>query len=180
MICGMYMYEDPTTWGPEPVRAKGQLVLRFLGTVLYTPVLAVTTAVSLAVLFVLLVLSEVTGAVSDSAERHFSRLGDKALDLGMSFPSWCVTWPELWHEGDTTYYRTRVDKTVARWTKAASKPVVPDKPRPPVECAVPLRDYRGVGGRYVVETAAAQGWEVRPTDVCTEVRLWWSAASRMD
>ncbi|WP_267716353.1 hypothetical protein [Streptomyces sp. CoH17] len=32
--------------------------------------------------------------------------------------------------------------------------------------------------RYVAEVALAQGWELRPTDVRKEVRLWWSAASR--
>ncbi|GAA5000893.1 hypothetical protein [Streptomyces hyderabadensis] len=59
----------------------------------------------------------------------------------------------------------------------ASAPREPKKARPPVECEIPRRVYRGVGGRYVAEVALAQGWELRPTDVRKEVRLWWSAAS---
>ncbi|MET9823210.1 hypothetical protein ABZ038_16615 [Streptomyces sp. NPDC006349] len=64
------------------------------------------------------------------------------------------------------------------WTARARAPREPKKPRPPVECATPRRVYRGAGGRYVAEVALAQGWELRPTDVREEVRLWWSAASR--
>ncbi|MFF1705914.1 hypothetical protein [Streptomyces sp. NPDC058252] len=75
------------------------------------------------------------------------------------------------------YYRARVDKAVSRWTAAASAPPEPKKAKPPVECEIPLHVYRGVGGSYVAEVALAQGWELRPTDVRKEVRLWWAAAS---
>ncbi|CAM5480158.1 hypothetical protein STENM223S_01373 [Streptomyces tendae] len=68
-----------------------------------------------------------------------------------------MTWPELRHEGDTAYYRARVEKVVGRWTERASAPHEPGKARPPVECDIPRRDYRGVGGRYVAEVALAQG-----------------------
>ncbi|CAM5669723.1 hypothetical protein STAFG_5233 [Streptomyces afghaniensis 772] len=81
--------------------------------------------------------------------------------------------------GDAEYYKARVDKAVAKRTARASAPVEPNKPRPPAECAIPLRAYRGVGGWYVAEVALAQGWELRPTDVRKEVRLWWSAASKV-
>lgn len=180
MICGMDMYEDPRTWAPEPVRPKRQLVLRFLATVLYLPVLVVVAVVSVAVMFVVLLVGEVIGAFSSTVERGADRSADRVRGAAMRFPAWCVTWRELRHEGDTEHYRARVDGTLARWTEAASRPVEPKKPRPPVECAVPLRDYRGVGGRYVAEAATAQGWEVRPSDVSESVRLWWSAASRTD
>ncbi|MFF7870145.1 hypothetical protein ACFZCT_27270 [Streptomyces qaidamensis] len=90
-----------------------------------------------------------------------------------------MTWPELRHEGDVEYYRARVDRVVAARTARASAPAGPKKPKPPAECAIPLRDYRGVGGWYVAEVALAQGWELRPTDRRREVRLWWPAASRV-
>jgi hypothetical protein len=73
-----------------------------------------------------------------------------------------------------------VEKAVGKWTARASAPIEPKKPKPPVECAIPLRVYRGVGGWYVAKVALAQGWELRPTDEYREVRLWWSAASRVD
>ncbi|MFF9811523.1 hypothetical protein ACF1G5_41675 [Streptomyces coeruleorubidus] len=48
-----------------------------------------------------------------------------------------------------------------------------------MECEIPLRGCLGAGGWYVAEMALAQGWEPRPTNVRTEVRLWWSAASKV-
>ena len=71
-------------------------------------------------------------------------------------------------------------RKLGRWTAKASAPRGPKKARPPVECAIPLRDYRGAGGSYVAQVALAQGWELRPTDVRKEVRLWWTAASHID
>ncbi|MGW7403963.1 hypothetical protein ACWGI9_09520 [Streptomyces sp. NPDC054833] len=175
----MLEYEDPATWRPEPVRPRGQLVLRFPATVAYLPVPCLLAPASWAFLLAVGLVAEVIAAFSDS-ERWFDRFTDRVLDRTTRLPSWCVTWPELRHEGDTGYYRARVDKRVADWTRRASRPVVPKKPRPPVECAIPLRDYRGAGGRYVAEVALAQGWELRPTDVGKEVRLWWTAATKVD
>ncbi|MEV0181598.1 hypothetical protein AB0I54_20190 [Streptomyces sp. NPDC050625] len=124
-------------------------------------------------------MAEVIAAFSDS-ERWFSRFMDRVLERTMRLPSWCVTWPELRHEGDSDYYRARVDRCVSHWTELASKPVEPKKPRPPVECEIPLRDYRGVGGRYVAEVALAQGWELRFSAVSEAVRLQWTAATKVD
>lgn len=117
-------------------------------------------------------------AVSEGFGRGYLRFTDDTLGGIARLGSWCVTWPELRHEGDVPYYRARVDKVVGNWTEHASAAREPKKARPPVECEISRRDYRGVGGRYVAEVALAQGWELRPTDVRKEVRLWWSAASR--
>ncbi|MFD7059630.1 hypothetical protein [Streptomyces sp. NPDC059906] len=46
--------------------------------------------------------------------------------------------------------RSRVEEAVGNWTEQASAPREPKK---------------------------ARRWELRPTDVRKEVRLWWSAAS---
>lgn len=166
----MDVYEDPATWTPEPVRSRGGLALRFAGTVLLFPVLCVLWLVTAVVLsFVDTVTQAFSTTNTDRAFRRVSHL-----------PSWCVTWPELRHEGDTSYYRARVERVVADWSAKASAPRTPKKSLPPVECAIPLRDYRGVGGSYVAEVALAQGWELRPTDVRKEVRLWWAAASQVD
>ncbi|KUO03115.1 hypothetical protein [Streptomyces caeruleatus] len=173
----MYEYEDPSRWTPEPVRPRGKLTLLFLASVVFFPVLVVVWLAVFAVLLAVGVLTEVIAAFSDRYEQGFMKVMDRTLGPLMDLAGWCVTWPELRHEGDTEYYRARVDKVVARWTARASAPARPNKAKPPVECAIRLRDYRGVGGGYVAYAARAQGWELRPTDVRKEVRLWWSAAS---
>ncbi|AZP16804.1 hypothetical protein EJC51_12185 [Streptomyces aquilus] len=173
----MDVYEDPATWAPERSRSKGQLTARFVLTVLYTPVQIVLWLAALAAFLVVGLVTEIITVLSTSYEQGLFKAMDRVLDPLAKWPSWCVSWPELRHEGDTAYYRARVEKRVGRWTKRASVPRKPGKPRPPVECAIPVRDYRGVGGWYVAQVALAQGWELRPSDVRKEVRLWWSAAS---
>ncbi|MGW7070554.1 hypothetical protein ACWGII_36900 [Streptomyces sp. NPDC054855] len=133
-----------------------------------------------AAFFVVGLFADAITAFSDRFEGGYMRFMDDVLGGIARLGSWFVTWPELRHEGDAAYYRARVERRVANWTSQAAAPREPKKPRPPVECAIPLRDYRGAGGGYVAEVALAQGWELRPTDVRKEVRLWWSAASHVD
>ncbi|MEV5986933.1 hypothetical protein AB0L85_18235 [Streptomyces sp. NPDC052051] len=176
----MHAYEDSATWAPEPTRPRWQLVLRFAATLVCLPVLCALWLAVAAVLFVVGMFAEAITAVSKGFERGYLRFLDNALNGITSLGSWFVTWPELRHEGDTEYYRARVDRCVADWTDLASAPRKPKKARPPVECTIPLDDYRGVGAGYVAEVALGQGWELRPSDVRKEVRLWWSAASQVD
>ncbi|GHC14984.1 hypothetical protein GCM10010348_43530 [Streptomyces anthocyanicus] len=176
-IFAMDTYEDPATWGPEPVRPRWSLALKFVATLLFFPLLCAFWLAVAAVLFVVGLFADGIAAVSEGFGRGYMRFVDDVLGGTARLGSWCVTWPELRHEGDTAHYRARVDKVVGNWTERASAPREPKKARPPVECEIPRRVYRGVGGRYVAEVALAQGWELRPTDVRKEVRLWWSAAS---
>ncbi|MGP4090384.1 hypothetical protein [Streptomyces sp. KR55] len=176
----MLTYEDPTAWGPEPVRPRWQLTLRFIATVVCFPVLCVVGLATFVFFIALAFLTEVIAMFSSSYERGFGEVMDSALERVIRLGSWFVTWPQLRHEGDTEYYRAKVDKVVADWTARASVLPEPNKPKPPVECEIALSVYRGVGARYVAEVALAQGWELRPTDVRKEVRLWWAAASRVD
>ncbi|MEU9914690.1 hypothetical protein [Streptomyces sp. NPDC051001] len=166
----MDAYEEPATWTPEPVRSRGVLALRFIGTVLFLPVLYVLWLAAVVVLVVVGTFTEAIASIST----------DRVIERSRRLPSWCVSWPELRHEGDSAYYRARVDTVVAGWTARASSPRTPKKTPPPVECAIPLRDYRAAGGQYVAQVALGQGWELRPTDVRKEVRLWWAAASHVD
>ncbi|MCK8432641.1 hypothetical protein G3I77_06165 [Streptomyces sp. D2-8] len=176
----MDVYEDPATWTARPARPQWQLALRFAGSVVWFPVVCVLWAAVAAVLLVVGMFAEVVTALSSTVERGYLNALGWTLERVGRLASWCVSWPELRHEGDVDHYKARVDKAVAKWTARASAPVEPKKPKPPVECAIPLRAYRGVGGWYVAEVALAQGWELRPTDEYREVRLWWSAASRVD
>lgn len=173
-------YEDPATWTARPPRPRWQLALRFAGSVVWFPVVCVLWAAVMAAILVLSLFADAITPFSNSFEGRFLNATDRVLGGVMRLASWCVSWPELRHEGDVEYYKARVEKVVGKWTARASAPIVPKKPRPPVECAIPLRHYRGAGGWYVAEVALAQGWELRPTDENKEVRLWWAAASRVD
>ncbi|MYS89232.1 MULTISPECIES: hypothetical protein [Streptomyces] len=173
----MDVYEDHWTWTARPVRPQWQLALRFAGSVVWFPVVCALGLGVAAAFLVVGMFAEVITAFSSKLENRYLNAMGGALDRVGRLASWCVSWPELRHEGDSEYYKARVDKAVGKWTALASAPVEPHKPKPPVECAIPLRAYRGVGGWYVAEVALAQGWELRPTDVGKEVRLWWSAAS---
>ncbi|MEU6178261.1 hypothetical protein [Streptomyces coeruleorubidus] len=175
----MDVYEAPSAWTAEPVRPRWQLALRFAGSILWYPVVCVLWVVVAAALFVVGLFADAVAAVSDRFERACMSFFDTMPGRVARLASWCVTWPELRHEGDTAYHKARVDRVVGNWTARASAPSEPTKARPAVECEIPLRDYRGVGGWYVAEVALAQGWELRPTDVRKEVRLWWSAASKV-
>ncbi|GAA3108131.1 hypothetical protein ACFQ0X_33675 [Streptomyces rectiviolaceus] len=181
----MYEYKDSRFvltetehWVAWPVRPRWQVVLGFVAMVAYVPLWCVLAVVVMAGVIVVLFLAEIVESVSDSGERKLNALSDRMLDR-LLLPDWCVTWPELRHEGDTAYYRARVDKFLDGRTKLASAPRTP-KTQPPVECELPWRVYRGVGGDYVVKAAAAQGWELRPSEPEKSIRLWWSAATRAE
>lgn len=182
----MYEYKDSRFvvsgtehWVAWPVRPRWQLVLGFVGMVAYVPLWCALAVVVIAGVILVLFLAEIVEAAGNSGERKLNALSDRMLER-LGRPDWCVTWPELRHEGDAAYYRARVDEIVGRWTARASAPRAPKKPRPPVECEIPWRNYRGVGGGYVVEAAAAQGWELRPSQPEQSIRLWWSAATRAE
>ncbi|MEV6757919.1 hypothetical protein [Streptomyces sp. NPDC051214] len=180
----MYEYKDSRFvqagtehWVAAPVRPRWQLVLGCVGMIAYIPVWCVLAVVVTAGVIVVLLLAEIAEAASTSGGKKLNALSDRMLGR-LRLPGWCVTWPEMRHEGDTAYHRARVDEAVGRWTARASAPHEPNKPLRPVECEIPWSVYRGVGAHYVVETATAQGWELRPSDPRTSVRLWWSAATR--
>lgn len=171
-----FVYQGQREWLAEPTRPPWQLWPRFVLTVLILPVWWLLLVVVALATIVVAMFAEILTIIPG-----FERGADRAMDAVLSkislWPRWSVTWSELRHEGDAAFYRARVDEYLDKLTKRASAPKVPKKPAPPVECEVPWRTYRGVGGAYVVEAAALRGWELRPSDPAAEIRLWWSAAS---
>ncbi|MFD8236933.1 hypothetical protein ACFV20_34280 [Streptomyces sp. NPDC059696] len=174
----MDVYEMTATWTARPVRPRWRLALRFAASVVWFPVVCVLWAAVMAAFLVVGMFAEVITAFSNRLERGYLNAMGWTVGRVGRLASWCVSWPELLHEGDVEYYKARVERAVGKWTARASAPVRPQKPKPPVECAIPLRVYRGVGGWYVAQVALAQGWELRPTDERKEVRLWWAAAPK--
>ncbi|GHF01447.1 hypothetical protein GCM10018785_75090 [Streptomyces longispororuber] len=163
-------------WGAEPVRPTWQLVPRFLVTMIVLPVWWLLLLCLFAALLVFAMFAEVL-TVIPGFERGFERVMDATVGRIPIWPRWTVTWPELRHEGDTAFYRARVDAYLDTWTKRASARRKSGAPSTVRTCEVPLRKYRGAGGGYVVAAATARGWEPRPSDPAKEIRLEWPAAS---
>ncbi|MFC5144817.1 hypothetical protein [Streptomyces aureoversilis] len=179
----MYAYRDASftneglkQWHAEPVRPRRQLVLRFLATVVVLPLWWLLLLAAFVVAFVIALFAEIL-TVIPAFERGAERVMDAVLSKIVVWPRWAVTWPELRHEGDSNFYRARVDACLDTRTKRASAARDEKNAIPPVECEVPLRKYRGVGGGYVIEAARLRGWQVMPSDPKDEIRLRWSSAS---
>ncbi|MGX1253595.1 hypothetical protein RKD48_006106 [Streptomyces ambofaciens] len=118
----METYEDPATWAPEPVRPRWSLVLKFVATLLFFPLLCAFWLAAAAVLFVVGLFADAIAAVSEGFGRGYMRFMDHTLGGIARLGSWCVTWPELRHEGDVPYYRARVEKVVGNWTRQGPPP----------------------------------------------------------
>ncbi|MGC9377531.1 hypothetical protein [Streptomyces sp. MH13] len=165
--------EYPQSWAPGPVRPRWRLALRFAATLVFFPLLCVVWPAVAVVLFVVGPFTDAVTALRQGFGDGCMRFMDDTLGAIARLGSWCVSRPELRHEGaPRTTGRASTGRSPggppARRTRRALSPV---------ECGIPRRDHRSAGGRYVAEVALAQGWELRPTDVRTEVRLRWSAAS---
>ncbi|MEU4894385.1 hypothetical protein AB0B12_27145 [Streptomyces sp. NPDC044780] len=162
---------DP--WGPLPPRPAFSLLIRFVLTVLLLPVWWVLVVVIFLAFIAAALVGEIL-TVIPGFERGFLRLMDAFGDKVAVWPAWCVTLPELRHEGDAAFYRARVDHRIATWTNKELAAQKARKAPPPGPHDITVREYRGVGAGYVVQAARAQGWELshdRPSDPLRVVRL---------
>ncbi|ATL82020.1 membrane protein [Streptomyces malaysiensis subsp. malaysiensis] len=161
------------SWGPLPPRPAFSLLIRFVLTVLLLP-LWWALLVVLFLCFIAFALVAEIFTIIPGFEKGFLSLIDKFGDNVAVWPVWCVTLPELRHEGDAAFYRARVDQRIASWTSKELAAQKAKKAPPPGPHDIPVRAYRGVGAGYVVEAARAQGWELshdHPSDPLHMVRL---------
>ncbi|MEU5640324.1 hypothetical protein [Streptomyces milbemycinicus] len=160
-------------WGPLPSRSRALLVPLFLLTVVVLPVWWVLLLAVFLVFLAFAIVGEVLSLVP-GFERGFLQLMDSFGGRVEIWPRWCVTLPELLHEGDAGFYRARVDKKLGAWTRKEEAAQAARKAPPPGPYDVPLRDFRGVGAGYVVQAARGLGWELshdRHSDPERVVRL---------
>ncbi|ADI11280.1 membrane protein [Streptomyces bingchenggensis BCW-1] len=160
-------------WGPPPSRSRALLVPLFLLTVVVLPVWWVLLLAVFLVFLAFAIVGEVLSLVP-GFERGFLQLIDSFGGRVEIWPRWCVTLPELLHEGDAGFYQARVDKRLAGWTRKEEAAQAARKAPPPGPYDVPLRDFRGVGAGYVVQAARGLGWELshdRHSDPERVVRL---------
>ncbi|MGA6153166.1 hypothetical protein ACPEIC_07510 [Stenotrophomonas sp. NPDC087984] len=166
------MHHD-ASWGPLPSRSAFWLLIRFVLTVLLLPLWWALIVVIFLGFIAFGIVAEIL-TVIPGFEKGFLGLIDKFGDNVAVWPAWCVTLPELRHEGDVAFYRARVDKRIAVWTSKELAAQKAKKAPPPGPHDVAVREYRGVGAGYVVEAARARGWELshdRPSDPLRVVRL---------
>ncbi|MEU0842131.1 hypothetical protein ABZ370_22030 [Streptomyces sp. NPDC005962] len=166
------MHHDDS-WGPLPPRPATPLLLRFVLTVLVLPVWWLLVVVILLAAVAFSIVGEIL-TVIPGFEKGFLKTMDRFMDRVSMWPAWCVTWPELRHEGDADYYRARADEKVAGLTRKQLTAREAKKAPPPGPYDIPVRDFRAVGAGHVVEVARAQGWELshdRPSDPARMVRL---------
>ncbi|MCD9593066.1 hypothetical protein [Streptomyces sp. 8ZJF_21] len=166
------MHHDDS-WGPLPSRPAFSLLIRFVLTVLLLPLWWALLMV-LFLCFIAFALVAEIFTIIPGFEKGFLSLIDKFGDNVAVWPAWCVTLPELRHEGDAAFYRARVDQRIASWTSKELAAQKAKKAPPPGPHDIPVRAYRGVGAGYVVEAARAQGWELshdHPSDPLHMVRL---------
>ncbi|MFD7506171.1 hypothetical protein [Streptomyces sp. NPDC059850] len=166
------MHHDDS-WGPLPPRPPATLWLRFALSVLILPLWWLLLAVLFVVLLAFALVADIFALVP-GFEKGFGKGIDRSRRALELWPAWCVTWPELRHEGDTDHYRARADGKVAGLTDKQLAAREAGKPPPPGPYDVPVRDYRAVGAGYVVETARARGWDLShdlPSDPARIVRL---------
>ncbi|MEV6133321.1 hypothetical protein AB0M05_42085 [Streptomyces violaceusniger] len=175
----MQRREDPVPvhhdapWGPLAPRSAFWLLIRFVLTVLLLPLWWALIVVIFLGFIAFGIVAELL-TVIPGFEKGFLGLIDKFGDSVAVWPAWCVTLPELRHEGDAAYYRARVDKRIAVWTSKELAAQKAKKAPPPGPHDVAVREYRGVGAGYVIEAARARGWELshdRPSDPLRVVRL---------
>ncbi|WP_069884566.1 hypothetical protein [Streptomyces luteocolor] len=157
----------------HPARPTWQLVLRFAVSTVVLPVWWVVWIGLALVIIAFAMLTEFLTYVIQGYERGIEHVMDATLGKMPVWPRWSVTWPELRHEGDTEFYRTRVDKWLAERTKRVSAPRSGGTPKQPREHEIGLKHYRGVGSAYAVRAATDLGWELRPSDPAKEIALRW-------
>ncbi|WP_053048727.1 hypothetical protein [Streptomyces antioxidans] len=166
------MHHDDS-WGPLPPRSTFSLLTRFVLTVLLLPLWWALIVVLFLCFIPVVIVAEIF-TVIPGFEKGFAGLVDKFGGGVKAWPAWCVTLPELRHEGDAAFYRARVDKRIDSWTAKELAAQKAEKAPPPGPHDIPVRAYRGVGAGHVVEAARARGWELshdRPSDPLRVVRL---------
>lgn len=153
-------YDDPA-WGPLPVRpaAVRWLVLLPL-TLVFLPLWWIVWVLLAICFYGVAMVAELIVYMVPRTENAAIRVLDATLSRVPFLPLWCVTPVALVREGDTAYYRARVDRRVKKKTRL-------------VETSRQRREYhrdldlgahyfRGVGAGYVVRVASEQGWDLHP------------------
>ncbi|MFF2186268.1 hypothetical protein [Streptomyces sp. NPDC058155] len=156
----MHDDNDPA-WSPLPVRpAPLRWLLLLPLTLVFLPLWWAVWALLAFCFCGVAAVVQLIVYVVPRAEHGAIRVLDATLGRVPFLPLWCVTPVALTREGDTAYYRARVDRRVEKQTRR-------------VETAQHNREYhrdlelgahyfRGAGPGYVLRVATEQGWNLHP------------------
>ncbi|GAB2876425.1 hypothetical protein [Streptomyces mayteni] len=154
----MQDYDEPA-WGPLPVRsgALRWLVLLPL-TLLLLPLWWVVWFLLAFCLYGVAMVVQLVVYVLPRFEDGAVRVLDATLGRMPFLPRWCVTPVALVREGDSAFYRARVDRLVERKTRLAGAP----HGFAHRDLELGVHYFRGAGAGYVIRVASERGWNLHP------------------
>ncbi|WP_151771894.1 hypothetical protein [Streptomyces abyssomicinicus] len=151
---------DPA-WGPLPARPAALRWLLLLPlTLVFLPLWWVLWLFLAFCLYCVAPFVELFVLMVPRAENGAIRMLDATLGRLPFVPLWCVSPVELVREGDTEYYRARVERRVEAATRRAesSRGVVAFHR----DLALGARFFRGVGAGHVMAVASERNWSLHP------------------
>ncbi|WP_052847311.1 hypothetical protein [Streptomyces avicenniae] len=153
----MHDFEDPA-WGPLPVRSAALRWLLLLPlTVLVLPLWWVVWILFALCMYGMASVVQLVVYMLPRTENGAIRMLDATLGRVPFIPRWCVTPVALVREGDTAYYRARIDRLVSRKTRLVETSHGLQR-----DLELGVHRYRGAGAGYVMHVASAQGWNLHP------------------
>ncbi|MGW8848865.1 hypothetical protein ACWGNE_13860 [Streptomyces xiamenensis] len=154
----MHDYDEPA-WKPLPVRPAALRWLLLLPlTLVFLPLWWMVWLCLAFCFYGIAMVVQLIVYVLPRAENGATRLLDATLGRVPFIPRWCVTPVALVREGDTAYYRARVDRRINKRTRlvGTSHGYVHR------DLELGVHYYRGAGAGYVLRVASEQGWNLHP------------------
>ncbi|MET9563759.1 hypothetical protein [Streptomyces tauricus] len=156
----MHDYDDPA-WGPLPVRPAALRWLLLLPlTLVFLPLWWVVWVFLAVCLYFVAPVAELIVYMVPRAENGATRMLDATIGRVPFVPLWCVTPVALVREGDTAYYRARVDRRIERQTRRVETSRHRREYHRDLELGA--HHFRGAGAGYVLRVASEQGWNLHP------------------
>ena len=153
----MHDYDDPA-WRPLPVRPAALRWLLLLPlTLVFLPLWWVVWIALAACCYGVATVVQLVVYVLPRTEDGAIRVLDATLGRVPFIPRWCVTPVALVREGDSAYYRARVDRYLARKTRRVETSHGLQR-----DLDLGVHYFRGAGAGYVLRGASEQGWDLHP------------------
>ncbi|WP_367124279.1 hypothetical protein [Streptomyces phytohabitans] len=151
---------DPPGWGPPPVRPLPLRLSLVVPTLAFLPLWWVVWLLLAAFFLCLAPFAQLVVHLVPRTENGAVRLLDATLGRVPFLPLWCVTPVALVREGDTAYYRARVERRIARRTRRVATATHAREHHRELDLGV--HHFRGAGAGHVLRVARPRGWDLHP------------------